>query len=84
MRAAEIIDMIPDEMLEFFTSETKADYKVQKLKGSVLFKLLIYSLLTTRNSSLECWKECFTPIALKLLVVLTMRLLHALLPSAIG
>jgi hypothetical protein len=59
MRAAAIIDMIPEEMLDFFASETKADYKVQKLKGSVLFKLLIYSLLTTRNSSLRVLEGVF-------------------------
>jgi transposase len=59
MRAGDIIKMIPEEMLDFLSAETKVDHKVQKLKGSILFKLILYSVLTTRNSSLRVLESVF-------------------------
>lgn len=59
MRATEIMGMIGDDALNFLSSTTKADYKVHKLKGSVLFKLLVYSLLTNRQISLRVPETVF-------------------------
>jgi Transposase DDE domain len=67
MRASDIIGMIAEEKLEFLSAETKADYKVQKLKGHVLFKLILYSLLTTRNSSLRVLESVFNSYRFKAL-----------------
>jgi len=59
MRAGDILKMVPEEMLEFLSAETNVNHKVHKLKGSVLFKLILYSLVTTRNSSLRVLESVF-------------------------
>ena len=59
MRAEAVMNMISEEALSFLCAETKADYKVHKLKGSVLFKLLVYSLLTNRQVSLRVLETVF-------------------------
>ena len=57
--------MIPDEMLDFLSVQTKVDYKVHKLTGAVIFKLLIYSLLTNRQSSLRVLESVFNSYKFK-------------------
>jgi transposase len=59
------MDMIPDEMLDFLSVQTKVDYKVHKLTGAVIFKLLIYSLLTNRQSSLRVLESVFNSYKFK-------------------
>jgi Transposase DDE domain len=59
MRAEAVMNMISEEALAFLSAETKADYKVHKLKGSVLFRLLVYSLLTNRQVSLRVLETVF-------------------------
>ena len=53
MKAQEVINLIPDQYLTFLSAETQVDYKVQKLSGKVMFKLLVYSLLAAQRGSLE-------------------------------
>jgi transposase len=59
MRAAEIVKMIPEEKLDFLSADTAVDFKVPKLKGALLFKLILYSLITTRTSSLRVLESVF-------------------------
>lgn len=59
MRAAEIVGMVPDDILDFLSAETTADYKVYKLKGSLLFKLLLYSLVSNNSTSLRVLESVF-------------------------
>ena len=49
--AESLIKLIPDELLEQLSAQTKVDYQVKKLKGSVIFKLLLYSILKTERIS---------------------------------
>lgn len=49
--AENLIKLIPDELLAQLAAETEVDYQVKKLKGSVLFKLLLYSILKTERMS---------------------------------
>lgn len=46
-----LLNLIPDELLEQFAAETEVDYQVKKLKGCVIFKLLLYSILKTNKLS---------------------------------
>jgi hypothetical protein len=59
------MDMIPNEMLDFLSVQTKVDHKVHKLNGSVIFKLLIYSLLTNRQASLRVLESVFNSYKFK-------------------
>lgn len=66
MQAEAILNLISDEALDFMAAETKADYKVSKLKGRVLFKLLVYSLVTSRQASLRVLEAVFNSYAFKM------------------
>jgi transposase len=59
MRAEAVMALLGDEVLEFLSATTHADFKVHKLKGAVLFKLLVYSLLTQREASLRVLEGVF-------------------------
>lgn len=59
MRASELINLLPVHQLDFLAAETQVDYKVQKLHGKTMFKLLLYSLLTTRKASLRVLESVF-------------------------
>jgi hypothetical protein len=63
--AKEILGMIPDETLNFLSAQKKVDHKVHKLKGAVIFKLLIYSLLTNRQASLRVLETVFNSYKFK-------------------
>ena len=59
VRASAIMAMIPDQNLDFLSAQYRTDYKVHKLKGAVLFKLLAYSLLTQRSATLRVLEATF-------------------------
>jgi hypothetical protein len=60
MKAQEVINLIPDQYLTFLSAETQVDYKVQKLSGKVMFKLLVYSLLAAQRGSLRTMETIFS------------------------
>jgi transposase len=53
VNAEELIGLIPEEELEFLAAETKVDHQVKKLTGSLIFKLILYSMLDTERMSLR-------------------------------
>lgn len=53
MSAEEIIGLIPSAELEFLAAETKVDHQVKKLKGDLIFKLILYSMLDSERMSLR-------------------------------
>jgi len=53
INAEEIINLIPDELLDKLTTETRVDYSVKKLQGKVIFKLFLYALLSNKTISLR-------------------------------
>lgn len=65
MKAQEILKLIPEEYFEFLAAETKVDYKVKKLHGSTVFKLILYSLLTTKKGSLRVMESIFSSYSFK-------------------
>lgn len=65
MRAQEILKLIPEEYFDFLAAETKVDYKVKKLHGSIVFKLILYSLLTTKKGSLRVMESVFSSYGFK-------------------
>lgn len=51
--AEEVIDLVPNELLDRLTTETGVDYSVKKLHGKVIFKLFLYALLNSKTISLR-------------------------------
>ena len=53
IKVEEIIGLVPDELLDRLTLETKVDYSVQKLHGKTVFKLFLYAFLNSKTISLR-------------------------------
>jgi hypothetical protein len=59
MKFKDILGYISDEELDFLSAETKVNHQVKKLNGSVMFKLILYSLLEHGKPSLRVMEEFF-------------------------
>lgn len=53
INANEVINLIPDEILDQIASDTKVDFKVRKLYGKLLFKLFLFTALSANRVSLR-------------------------------
>ena len=53
MKVEEIISLLPKEEFKLLTAETKVDYQVKKLHGSLVFKLILFSMLNSSKLSLR-------------------------------
>jgi hypothetical protein len=60
VRASEVINMVPDELLDRLADETGVDYSVQKLHGKTLFKLFLFGLLQEGDVSLRVLETIFS------------------------
>jgi hypothetical protein len=59
MKFKDILSYISDEELDFLSAETGVNHQVKKLKGSVIFKLILYSLLEHGKPSLRVMEQIF-------------------------
>ena len=57
---AELLEFIPDSLLEKIEKKTKVNYQVKKLDGKIMFKLLLMSLLDSKNISLRVMEEIYS------------------------
>src|SRR5690606_15638897 len=53
MDVASLLGLIDDDLLEKLAIETKVDHQVKKLNGSVVFKLILFSMLNSQKVSLR-------------------------------
>ncbi|MBN8789493.1 MAG: IS4 family transposase [Terrimonas sp.] len=53
MTAKELIGLIPEDIFEELSAETKVDAQVKKLSGEVIFKLILFSMLNSSKPSLR-------------------------------
>ncbi|MDR3642845.1 MAG: IS4 family transposase [Candidatus Doudnabacteria bacterium] len=53
LTALQVIDLVPDSILDALSQESGVDFGVKKLQGKVLFKLIIYSFLSSKQVSLR-------------------------------
>ena len=67
MKFNELIGSITEKELAFLSAETNVDYQVKKLKGSVMFKLLLYTMLERKDSSLRVMETIFNSSKFKIL-----------------
>ncbi|MBL4708627.1 MAG: IS4 family transposase [Flavobacteriales bacterium] len=59
MKFSKLLSYISEEELAFLSVETKVDQQVKKLKGEIMFKLLLYSLLESNKPSLRVLEQYF-------------------------
>lgn len=59
MKFSKLLSYISEEELAFLSVETNVDQQVKKLKGIVMFKLLLYSLLESNKPSLRVLEQYF-------------------------
>jgi hypothetical protein len=65
MNFRQLLEYIPDSELEFLSAETKVNHQVKKLNGSVMFKLILYSMLEHGKPSLRVMEEYFNSFKFK-------------------
>jgi hypothetical protein len=53
MKIEQIFKLIPATTLSFLATETRVDYQVKKLRGLVVFKLILFSMLGSNKLSLR-------------------------------
>jgi hypothetical protein len=51
--ASELLKLIPEGLLSDLAVETKVDHQVKKLSGEVVFKLILFSMLSSEKPSLR-------------------------------
>jgi hypothetical protein len=59
MKFKDILGYISDEELDFLSAETGVNHQVKKLNGSIIFKLILYSLLEHGKPSLRVMEQIF-------------------------
>ena len=63
----EILDMIPEEVFQEISAETKVDKHVKKLTGRSIFQVFLLSLMGGQSSSLTVMSRMFSSMKFKLL-----------------
>lgn len=67
MEVSEIIALLPERLLDELAIATKVNYYSKKLQGQVLFKLLLYCILSYKDNSLRMMQSAYESIGFKLL-----------------
>jgi hypothetical protein len=57
MNVEDLLKLIPEDLLHKLGMETKVDHQVKKLEGAVIFKLLLYSMLSHNGVSYRVLEE---------------------------
>jgi hypothetical protein len=66
MKAKDLLQLIPQEDLEVFASQTKVDYQVKKLNGVTMFQLLLFSLLQHDKASLRIMENLYSSLQFRM------------------
>ena len=67
MEAAQLLALLPDNILEEFALETQVNKYTKKLHGEIVFKLLIHCILTFKDNSLRMMESAYESVVFKLL-----------------
>ena len=67
MHVSQILELLPDSILQELALETKVNKYSKKLQGQVLFKLLIHCIISFKDNSLRTMESAYESIAFKLL-----------------
>ena len=82
LTALQVIELVPDSILDALSSETGTDFSVKKLQGKVLFKLVVYAFLSSRQISLRILEAIYNSEKFKALfnipfTAVTRKVTHA-------
>ena len=67
MGVNEILELLPDSVLEKLAIETEVNHYSKKLQGQIVFKLLIYCILSHKDNSLRTMESAYESIGFNLL-----------------
>jgi hypothetical protein len=67
MNIYKLLSLIPEQSLEQLAIETKVDYYAKKLQGEVIFKLLLYCIVSHKNNSLRTMESAYEKATFQLL-----------------
>lgn len=67
IRVKDLLNYLPDTLLDALAVETQVDHQVKKLSGKLLFTLLLYSVLTTTRLSLNVLVSVLDSVAFRAL-----------------
>lgn len=65
MTATEILKLIPEKAFDTLCAETKVDHQVKKLTGETIFKLVLFSMLSSNKSSLRIMEKFISSATFK-------------------
>lgn len=71
MRADKLLNLISDEKLHFFAAESNVNNQVKKLDGIVMFKLILFSMLSSEKASLRVMETLYTSLQFKMIAGLS-------------
>lgn len=77
MNAHEVINIIPDKILDNLAVKTNVDCFVKKLKGKIIFKLFLYAMLNCKAVSLRILETIFNSEKFKLLFNIDKSIKHS-------
>jgi len=65
--AAQLLSLIPDDVLDELAQETDVNKYAKKLYGKIVFKLLIHCILSFKDNSLRMMESAYESVSFKLL-----------------
>lgn len=56
---SELLEFIPEELVESLEKETRVNYQSKKISGKILLNLILFSLLSSDKISLRIMEEIY-------------------------
>src|SRR6478736_7435187 len=67
MNIEKLLSLVPDNLIENLAIETGVDHYAKKLQGEVIFKLLLYCIISHKDNSLRTMESAYEKLAFQLL-----------------
>ena len=67
MNIEKLLSLVPDNLIENLAIETGVDYYAKKLQGEVIFKLLLYCIISHKDNSLRTMESAYEKLSFQLL-----------------
>ena len=67
MNTEKLLSLISDDLLAQLAIDTGVDYYAKKLQGEVIFKLLLYCIISHKNNSLRTMESAYEKVTFQLL-----------------
>jgi len=67
MKVQDLLNLIPQEELEFLAAETRVNHQVKKLDGITMFQLMLYTLVHHNQASLRVMEKFYNSASFNIL-----------------